>query len=107
MARNILMPTWESAQNNARADLVFEYRNKEYGAYNIRKWYEIRLTRAFIFSTAGFILLILSPFLIGLFSKSVKNIDKTKTEVIVNLEQPPPINEEPPPPPPPPPQPMK
>lgn len=101
------MPAWESAQNNERADLVFEHRNKEYGAYSIRKWYEVRLTRAFIFSTIGFVLLILSPFLIGLFGKSAKDVDKSKTEVIVNLEQPPPINEEPPPPPPPPPQPMK
>jgi protein TonB len=85
MANNILMPAWESAQNSARAELVFEHRNKDYGAYNIRKWYELRLRRAFIFSTIGFVLLILSPFLIELLGKSSKDEAKAKSEVVVNL----------------------
>ncbi len=107
MARSILMPAWESAENTARAELVFENRNKEYGAYDIRKWYELRLNRAFIFSTVGFVLLILSPFLLQLFEGSNNKEAKTKTEVTVTLAPPPPIDETPPPPPPPPPQPMK
>src|SRR5258705_582855 len=107
MARSILMPAWESAENTACAELVFENRNKEYGAYDIRKWYELRLNRAFIFSTVGFVLLILSPFLLQLFEGSNNKEAKTKTEVTVTLAPPPPIDETPPPPPPPPPQPMK
>jgi protein TonB len=107
MANEILRPAWESAENAARAELVFENRNKEYGAYDIRKWYEPRLNRAFIFSTIGFVLLILSPFIIELISKSADEAAKAKSEVVVNLTEPPPIDETPPPPPPPPPQPLK
>jgi protein TonB len=107
MANNLLTPAWESAQNAARAELVFENRNKEYGAYDIRKWYEPRLNRAFIFSTIGFVLLILSPLIIKLFSKSETDAAKSKSEVVVNLTEPPPLDETPPPPPPPPPQPLK
>ncbi len=107
MASNLLMPAWESAQNTERAELVFETRNKEYGAYDIRRLYEVRLTRAFIFSTIGFVLLILSPFIIQLIGKTADNLTKAKSEVVVNLTEPPPIDETPPPPPPPPPEPLK
>jgi periplasmic protein TonB len=107
MANKILTPAWESAENAARAELVFENRNKEYGAYDIRKWYELRLNRAFIFSTIGFVLLILSPVIINMLSKSNTDTAKTKSEVVVNLTEPPPLDETPPPPPPPPPQPLK
>src|SRR5262249_40235624 len=93
--------------NAARAELVFENRNKEYGAYDIRKWYEPRLNRAFIFSTIGFVLLILSPVLINMLNKSNTDTAKTKSEVVVNLTEPPPLDAAPPPPPPPPPQPLK
>src|ERR1041385_3995170 len=107
MANKILTPAWESAENAARAELVFENRNKEYGAYDIRKWYELRLNRAFIFSTIGFVLLILSPVIINMLSKSNTDTAKTKSEVVVNLTEPPPLDETPPPPPPPPPQRLK
>jgi periplasmic protein TonB len=107
MASNLLMPSWESAENAERAELVFETRNKEYGAYDIRKWYQVRLNRAFIYSTIGFVLLILSPFIIELLGRSADEETKTKSEVIVNLTEPPPVDETPPPPPPPPPQPLK
>jgi protein TonB len=101
MASNLLMPAWEAAQNSERAELVFETRNKEYGAYDIRRLYELRLNRAFIFSTIGFVLLILSPFIIQLIGKTADKLNKTKSEVVVNLTEPPPIDETPPPPPPP------
>ncbi|MBK6978113.1 MAG: TonB family protein [Cytophagaceae bacterium] len=37
-------------------DIVFEHRNKEYGAYFLRKNYKNYLTRAFLFGTGFFIL---------------------------------------------------
>jgi protein TonB len=107
MAKNILMPAWESAQNEARADLVFADRNKQYGAYDIRKLYELRLSKSFMFSTLGFVLLILSPFFLQFLSKTAENIAKARTEVEVVLTEPPPLDATPPPPPPPPPQPVR
>ena len=107
MASNILMPAWESAENTARAELVFEHRNKDYGAYDIRILYPERIKRSLIYSAIGFVLLILSPFIIELIGKSAKDLAKAKSEVVVNLTEPPPIDETPPPPPPPPPQPLK
>ena len=107
MAKNILMPTWESAHNAERAELVFEDRNKAYGAYDIRKLYELRLSRAFIFSTIGFVLLILSPFFMQFLSDTADSIAKARTEVEVVLTEPPPLDATPPPPPPPPPQPVR
>lgn len=33
-------------------DLIFEYRNKDYGAYNLRKTYNRRITRALIITAS-------------------------------------------------------
>lgn len=107
MAKNILMPEWESAQNAARAELVFQDRNKAYGAYDIRKLYEFRLNRAFMFSTVGFVLLVLSPFFFQFLGDAAEHIAKARTEVEVALTEPPPLDATPPPPPPPPPQPVR
>lgn len=83
-------------------DLVFEGRNKEYGAYELRKSYNRRMTRALIVTATLFILIFLTAFL----SKTLKNDDNKAVEVkeveltaIKEEEEPKP---EPPPPPPPP-----
>src|SRR5262245_52984480 len=107
MANKIFLTAWENAENLERAELVFENRNKAYGGYSIRKWYETRLHRAFFYSVTGFVLLILSPFIIELLSKTAKNIIKVTNEVVITLTQPPAIDEVIPPPPPPPNQPLK
>lgn len=89
-------------------DIVFENRNKEYGAYALRTNYPKYLTRAFLIGTALFLIAALTPFIIV---KLKQMQESEKTEIDANLveiqqedvilEQPK-EEEEPPPPPPPP-----
>lgn len=78
-------------------DILFEGKNKEYGAYELRKTYNKRITLALII-TAGIAMLIFVGSVIA------KNITDTSTKLIdvkdVTLEN---VKNEPPPPPPPPP----
>ncbi|KFC20824.1 energy transducer TonB [Epilithonimonas lactis] len=87
-------------------EIVFENRNKEYGAYDLRTRYPNVLTKSFLIGTAFFILLAVSPLI---YLKIQQMNAKDKVEVDANLvnileEQPileQPKEEEPPPPPPP------
>lgn len=79
-------------------DIIFEGRNKEYGAYELRKTYHKRLTTA-LGIMVGIALLI---FIISFVAKSINLNDDNDKPVIkdVTLSE---IKNEPPPPPPPPP----
>lgn len=87
-------------------EIVFEHRNKEYGAYDLRHTYPKMLTKSFLIGTAVFLIVSLSPFI---YMKIQQMNEKDKTEVDAKLveildEQPiieQPKEEEPPPPPPP------
>lgn len=93
--------------NNLTLDeIVFENRNKEYGAYDLRHRYPKILTRAFLLGTLVFLALVVTPFIV----MKIKQMNAAeKEEVNANLvniiqedkiiEQP---EEEAPPPPPPP-----
>ncbi|MEJ5104899.1 energy transducer TonB [Chryseobacterium sp. MYb328] len=94
-------------QNLTLDEIVFENRNKEYGAYDLRHQYPRLLTKSFIVGTSIFLLVALSPFIY----LTIKNLTAPpKTEVkadLVNIVEDDPIieqpkEEEPPPPPPPP-----
>ncbi|CAN5415105.1 energy transducer TonB [soil metagenome] len=101
----LFSPSWDDATNPDRTEIVFENRNKAYGAYLLRKGYNKTAANALLISVAVFTLAICTPVIIRLLSKSEKEtIDRT-TEVTVELKEPPPLdkNEPPPPPPPPPP----
>jgi protein TonB len=79
-------------------DIIFDGRNKEYGAYDLRKSYNKRLIRALIGTAAVIVLLFIGYF--------VSNLDlgKKKQAMVVQdvqLEQVEPEKKEPPPPPPP------
>jgi len=50
-------------------DLVFENRNKAYGAFVLRKGYSRLLAKALVIAISGFLLLILMPYIIDLFHK--------------------------------------
>ena len=88
-------------------EIVFENRNKEYGAYDLRTSHRKMLTKAFILGTVLFCIAAITPFVI----MKIKQMNaKETTEVSANLidilpeqeqiiEQP---KDEPPPPPPPP-----
>ncbi len=94
------------SQNLTLDEIVFENRNKNYGAYDIRTQYPRLLTKSFIIGTSIFLLIALSP----LIYLTIKNLNaEEQVEVKADLvdiiqedkiiEQP--KEEEPPPPPPP------
>lgn len=94
-------------QNLTLDEIVFENRNKEYGAYDIRHQYPRLLTKSFIIGTALFLLAALSPFIY----LTIKNLtappkQEVKADLVDILEEEPIIEQpkeaEPPPPPPPP-----
>lgn len=83
-------------------DLVFEGRNKDYGAYELRKTYNRRITRALIITATLFILIFLAAFLsnkINANRDKAVEVKEVELTAIKEEEQPKP---EPPPPPPPP-----
>src|SRR5690606_8135388 len=88
-------------------EIVFENRNKQYGAYDLRNSYRRVLTRSFIVGTVLFLVLALTPFIIlkiqEMNAEAKQEVDANLIEIIqedVIIEQP--KEKEPPPPPPPP-----
>ncbi len=95
---------WTGESYDSRNDVVFEGRNQEYGAYELRQNYNKRV----VFILAGMILFSVALFGVKKFMdrpKSEEVVDNLKVEQI-DLTPPPPVEETPPPPPPPPPPPM-
>lgn len=84
-------------------DLVFEGRNKAYGAYVLRRLYQRHVTRALIIATALFLLLISFP-LISQYLKEKMPKEPAKELKINELMDAPPLDDTKPPPPPPPPE---
>lgn len=87
-------------------EIVFENRNKEYGAYDLRTKYPKYLFRAFLIGTALFVLVAIVPFIVmkikEMNADKAVEVDANLVEVIQEdqiIEQP--KEEEPPPPPPP------
>lgn len=99
-----MLKNWNSVTLDERNDIVFEGRNQAYGAFELRRNYNKRVT----YIIGGMI--VFSMALLGL----KKFMDRPKEEVIaenikveqIDLTPPPPVEEQPPPPPPPPPPPM-
>lgn len=83
-------------------DIVFENRNKAYGAYDLRKVYRPTLTKSMLIGGALFLLAMLSPALISLIPQQ-EDEQFMKEMDLMNLPPPPPIDPNEPPPPPPPP----
>ncbi|WP_257666642.1 energy transducer TonB [Parapedobacter tibetensis] len=84
-------------------DVVFEGRNKEYGAYDLRKLSPKATNIGLVVATIAFLLLLLAPAIarwIGLDSGQGEVTERI-LETEVTLSEPPPVNEEEPPPPPP------
>jgi protein TonB len=90
---------WNDAVNPERVELVFANRNKEYGAYVLRKKYEKRVLMAFIVTLSAILLAVIVPKLISLLSSVVSSDNAAMTEAIT-LAEPPPIDKTTPPPPP-------
>lgn len=85
-------------------EMLFEEREKRYGAYFLRKAYSRRLLMASLVGLAAFTLALASPQISALFGGVSEKEDKRQivTEInLADLPPPPPPDDEPPPPPPP------
>ena len=88
-------------------EIVFEHRNKEYGAYDLRKSYPRVLTRSFIIGTGLFLVTALTPLIYATIQKMNAKEEIEVQADLINLDEDPIIEEEeeikeetPPPPPP-------
>ncbi len=87
-------------------DIVFENRNKDYGAYFIRKTYSKHVVIASVLALLIISFVLAFPSIAALFKSDVV-VEKPRLRTTVSLEQPPPINPDQPPPPNIPPPPVK
>ena len=88
-------------------DLVFEGRNKEYGAYDLRKRYNKRITLALVITGSVALLALLGSILASEFRGNTDTKLEIKEVTLQDLKQEEEIKELPPPPPPKPPDPPK
>ena len=83
-------------------DILFEGKNKEYGAYELRKTYNSRIIKAMIFTGALLLLIFLGSVFANFANTSKDEINVIDTQMAdIKKEEPPPIAPPPPPPPPP------
>jgi protein TonB len=87
-------------------DLVFEDRNKDYGAYQLRKTYNSRIIKALIITGSVALLALLGSFIASKLDKEAKTVE-IKELTIQDIKQDEEKPEPPPPPPPKPPDPPK
>ncbi|MBS1950965.1 MAG: Ferric siderophore transport system, periplasmic binding protein TonB [Cytophagales bacterium] len=88
-------------------DIIFENRNKSYGAYFIRKVYSKNVLIACALAFITISLALAYPKIAEFFKSEEEVVKKPKLSKVVSLEQPPPINPDQPPPPSVPPPPVK
>ena len=106
MAEKTLYNEWTNVVAESRNALVFENKNKAYGAYEIRRTYNRSVAIAVAIASLSFVLLVSIPAIIDLLNKKGED-DVEKVDITaVDLTAPPPIDETEPPPPPPPPPPV-
>ncbi|HTA26267.1 MAG TPA: energy transducer TonB [Bacteroidia bacterium] len=95
---------WMDVTSDVRNEIVFEGKNKEYGAYYVRKKYTRVMLIAMAIAIASMVIGISIPLLLKVFkSKKANDVVTIK----VDLKAPPPPDKNLPPPPPPPPPPPK
>jgi periplasmic protein TonB len=86
-------------------EIVFENRNKEYGAYELRKRYNKHINTAFLIALAVFLLSVSIPAIMELINSAIDKVNMQQNVELNMLQEPPPLDEDEPPPPPPPPDP--
>ena len=82
-------------------DIIFEDRNKEYGAYFLRRTYGNRITRAVLYLVFGLALLATLDYVMKVIAANKE--EEVVESVTIELQPPPPLDPTKPPPPPPPP----
>lgn len=83
-------------------DIVFDGRNKNYGAFQLRKLYDKHMSKAMITGMLFFLLVVTSPQIIRMIKGFLPNTKDALEMKEVTLAEPPPIDPKKPPPPPPP-----
>ena len=81
-------------------DLLFENRNKDYGAYQLRKTYNKRITKALLITGSVALLALLGSFLANKINANSNKVKKTEVN-LMDIKQEEEKKVEPPPPPPP------
>jgi protein TonB len=89
-------------EDNKWCEQVFEGRNKEYGAYELRKNYSKNMRNGNILAILFFSLAIAAPLISSIISSSGQEEDRMKVVQTNELMAPPPVDKTQPPPPPPP-----
>jgi len=85
--------------NSTFDDLVFENKNKAYGAYEIRKKYNKHLSTGLAIAVGILVLILLWPFIEKLFEKKEAVNTEDVLTTVNKLAAPPPLDKPPPPPP--------
>ena len=89
-------------------DILFEGKNKQYGAYDLRKTYNKRLTKALLLTAAFALLIFLTTVFASVFQKKATDgldvLDTQMAEIKKDVPPPPVVPPPPPPKPPPPPE---
>lgn len=79
-------------------NIVFEGRNKEFGAYDLRKRYAKNALIAIISAIAFFLLAVSTPLIIKFFQDRIEDVSEVKVMREITLADAPPINKDEPPP---------
>lgn len=87
---------------NSMDDIVFDGRNKSYGAFQLRRLYDKHMSRAMISGMLFFLLAVSSPQIIQLIKGFLPEKENDLIMKEITLAEPPPIDPKKPPPPPPP-----
>ncbi|MES2284666.1 MAG: TonB family protein [Bacteroidota bacterium] len=106
MAEKALLNDWTSAIAEGRNELVFEGKNKNYGAYDLRKKYNRTVNLALLITGLSFIFIVSFPMILDWIQQQTEELVVPVDNTVVDLTAPPPIDEAEPPPPPPPPPPV-
>src|SRR5688500_11731073 len=83
---------------NEWLDVVFDQKNKNYGAYALRRQSSSNTTKALFISGTLFILLFLSPKIINMIRGTATIDSMPDVPTVVDVQPPPPVNPETPPP---------
>ncbi len=97
---NSFFNDWGNEISTGRNDIVFEERNREYGAYDLRKYYSKRALTSLGISMAMLFLVLAIPYIVKLMTPSEDSKAKHRAkDVVTELGPPPPLEKELPPPP--------
>lgn len=101
-----LFNNWTNVVAPARNEVVFEEKNKMYGAYQLRKNHNRVIALALFISGASFVFAVSLPAIIEMLGSKTEEILPPIDITTVDLTPPPPLDPTTPPPPPPPPPPV-